>query len=75
VDGEIGRQDPETGTIVFDSSCDPFGVSPVSQQLYAMRPDGSGLRQLTAYRGMVEEPDGTVTVELPGPVAYSAPFR
>jgi hypothetical protein len=69
----IGRQDPKTGAIVFDSSCDPFGLAPRSQQLYAMRPDGSGFRQLTNYRGTTIAPDGTVTVELPGPIGYSAP--
>lgn len=67
-------QDRVTGAIVFDSSCDPLALRPVSQQLFAVRPDGTGFRQLTAYRGMVEEADGTVTVELPGPAAYSAPF-
>jgi hypothetical protein len=65
-------QDAVTGAIVFDTSCDPFGLAPVSQQVYAMRPDGSGFRQLTTYRGTTVSPDGTVTVELPGPIAYSA---
>jgi hypothetical protein len=36
-----------------------------------MRPDGSGLRQLTATRGLTVDPDGTVRVEMPGPVAYA----
>jgi hypothetical protein len=31
----------------------------------------AGLRQITSYRGIVTEPDGTVTVELPGPIQYS----
>ncbi|HXJ34137.1 MAG TPA: hypothetical protein VMS22_08855 [Candidatus Eisenbacteria bacterium] len=64
----LGGEDPRTGTVVFDSTCDEFGVSPVSDQLFAVRPDGSGFRQLTAYRGVVEQ-DGMVTVELPGPIA------
>jgi hypothetical protein len=35
-----------------------------------MRPDGSGLRQLTNARGMTTDPDGTVHVEVPTPFAY-----
>jgi hypothetical protein len=65
-------QDPVTRTIVFDSSCDPLGTNPYGGQLFAMRPDGSGLRQLTATRGFTTDADGAVTVELPGPFAYSA---
>ncbi|HXJ37593.1 MAG TPA: hypothetical protein VMS22_26495, partial [Candidatus Eisenbacteria bacterium] len=66
-------QDPRTGAIVFDSSCDPFGISAIGQQLFTIRPKGSGFRQITAYRGVTTDPDGTVDVELPGPTAYSAP--
>ena len=66
------RQDPVTGTIVFYSSCNPFGTNPYGGQLFAIRPDGSGLRQLTHARGFVTEPDGTVAVQLPGPYGYSA---
>lgn len=65
-------QDPTTATLVFYSSCDAFGTGFYGGQLYAMRPDGTGLRQLTATRGMITESDGSVSVELPGPVAYSA---
>jgi hypothetical protein len=66
--------DPITGTVLFSSSCDPVGRNPFGDQLFAMRPDGTGLRQLTEARGMTTDPDGTVHVELPGPVAYhSAP--
>jgi hypothetical protein len=60
-----------TGTVLFLSSCDPVGGNPFGDQLFAMRPDGTGLRQLTATRGMTTDPDGTVHVELPGPVVYS----
>jgi len=35
-----------------------------------MRPDGSGLRQLTHTRGLLIQPGGTVIGELPGPMAY-----
>jgi hypothetical protein len=66
--------EPITGTVLFGSSCDPFGRNPFGEQLFAMRPDGTDLRQLTNARGMTIDPDGTIHVELPGPVAYySAP--
>ncbi len=71
----LARQDPVNSTILIDSSCDPFGTNPNGNQLFAMRPDGSGLRQLTHTRGSVTEADGTVDVELPGPAAYSAPVN
>jgi hypothetical protein len=65
-------QDPVTRTIIFYSSCDPFGLNPNGGQLFAMRPNGRGLHQLTDTRGQVSTSDGSVTVELPGPFAYSA---
>ena len=67
------KQDPLTRTLLFDSSCDPLGLGAATQQLYAVRPNGTGLRQLTNYRGLTCE-DGAVSVELPGPIAYSAPY-
>jgi len=69
------NQDTVTGSIVFASTCNPFGTNPHGGQIFAMRPDGSGLRQLTDARGFAVAADGTVTVELPGPVAYSAVSR
>jgi hypothetical protein len=66
------RQDPMTRTVLFDSGCDPLGANPHGQQLFAMRPDGSDLRQLTRLRGIETNADGRLTVELPGPWAYSA---
>ena len=64
--------DVKTGTLVFDATCDPSGLRPVSGQVFAMRGDGSGLRQLTSYRGTQgTAADGTLTVELPGPIEYS----
>jgi hypothetical protein len=71
----LSVQDQVTGTIVFDSSCAAFDSSPVGQQVYAVRPDGSGLRRLTDYRGMTIDPDGAVNVELPGPIVYQAPLK
>jgi hypothetical protein len=62
--------DRVTGTVLFGSSCDPVGANPFGEQLFAMRLDGSGLRQLTATRGMTTDSDGTVRVEMVGPFAY-----
>jgi hypothetical protein len=65
-------QDPVTKTVIFNSNCDPFGNNPYGAQLFAMRPDGSQLRQLTSTRGRLIEDTGAVTLEVPGPAAYSA---
>jgi hypothetical protein len=37
-----------------------------------MRRDGSGLRQITAFRGVERFPDGAVQVEMAGSAAFSA---
>jgi len=72
---QVTTQDPVTRTVVFQSSCDPLGTTPNGgSQIFAMQPDGSRLRQLTDTRGVVWGTDGSLTVELPGPWAYSAPF-
>ncbi len=63
-------QDPRSRTLFFHSSCDPLGTNPNGGQIFAMQPDGSGLRQLTDSRGLVREADGTYSGELPGPWAY-----
>jgi hypothetical protein len=68
-------QDPRTGTVVFMSSCDPLGTNPYGAQIFAMRPDGSNLRDLTRTRGVVTHRDGSVATELPGPWDYSTSFR
>jgi hypothetical protein len=71
---QITTQDPVTQTVVFQSSCDPLGTNANGGgQIFAMRPDGSRLRQLTDTRGVVMGTDGSLTVELPGPFTYSAP--
>ena len=61
--------DRRTGAITFTSNCDPVGRNPSRDQVFGMRPDGSGLRQLTTARGTWTDPDGTVHVELPGSVS------
>jgi hypothetical protein len=65
--------DADAGTIVFTSTCDPLGTNPNGEQFFAMRLDGSGLRQLTSTRGITTGADGSIDVELPGPGADSAP--
>jgi hypothetical protein len=64
-------QDTVTQTIVFHSGCDPFGTKGVGE-IFAMRPDGTGLRQLTHGRGFVTEADGTIVADGPGPFVYQA---
>jgi len=59
------------GVIVFDSSCDPFTTGVYGSEIFAMRSDGTGIRQLTETRGMKIQADGTVTVEIVGPYIYS----
>ena len=68
------RQDEATRAVLFTSTCDVFGDNPYGEQLFAMNPDGTALRQLTHTRGFTEI-DGTVDVELPGPFASSAQPR
>jgi hypothetical protein len=63
-------QDADTQTLLTYASCDPFGTNSFGSQIFAVRPDGSGLRQLTSVRGVVAQTD-QVTVELPGPFAFS----
>jgi len=57
---------------LFDSAGDPFHTNVYGGQLFAMRPDGSGLRQLTDAPAAVANSDGSTTVELPGPFAHAA---
>jgi len=60
-----------TGTIIFDSSCDPFGINPAGDHVFAMRPDGSRLRTLTDTKGFVSSPD-SVTAELTAAWDYAS---
>jgi len=66
----LGTQDPRSRTLLVYSNCDPLGTNPNGGQIFAMQPDGTGLRQLTDSRGLVIESDGTVVDELPGKWAY-----
>src|SRR5262249_59807148 len=66
-----GGVDPATGTLLFYASCDPFGANPYGDQLFAIRADGTGLRQLTHARGFVTEPDGSTTSENIPPLGIS----
>jgi hypothetical protein len=69
--GTGGRQE---GTVVFTANCNPsFDTNPNGDQIFAVRPDGSGLRQLTSLRGVRDLADGSQLVELPGPASYTAP--
>lgn len=63
--------DPVTKAVGLWSNCGAPGQNPSGHQMFFMRPDGSGLRQVSQTRGRVVEPDGTLMVELPGPAGYS----
>jgi len=65
-----GSTDARDGSVIFDSTCNAFGDTPYGQQVYAIRPDGTGLRQLTHTRGFIRGPNRSGTTELPGPWAY-----
>ena len=60
---------------MFEAPCGGLRESAFADQIFAIRPDGSGLRQLTAARGCVVDTEDSVTVEMPGPFGYSAPSR
>jgi hypothetical protein len=69
----VAFQDPVTKAVVFDSTCDPLAANPAGgSQLFALRPDGSGFRQLTDAAAFTENPDGSIRAGLVGPFAYSA---
>jgi hypothetical protein len=64
-------QDPRSRSLVFYSDCDPLGfTNPNGGQIFAIRPDGSGLRQLTDAKGLVHEAQGVYSGDIPGPWAY-----
>lgn len=63
-------QDAINGTLVFSSGCDLSETHRSSSQIFSVRPDGSGLRQLTTLRGTFTDAEGFFHAELPGPAAY-----
>jgi hypothetical protein len=58
--------DPVTKAVGFVSSCDPLGRARNGEQFFAMRPDGTRLRQTTAFRGVEPLPGGGVQAEMAG---------
>ena len=67
----LAAQDPVTQSLVFRSTCDPpLGTNPNGQQVFAIRPDGTGLRQLTNFAGLVRQADGTLSGEGVGALAF-----
>jgi hypothetical protein len=62
--------DAATDSVLLYSSCNPLQTNPYGGQFFAMHFDGSGLRQLSAFKGWGTEADGrTVTAELAGTIA------
>jgi hypothetical protein len=69
--------DPSTDAVVFMSNCDLRGTGAWGEQVFAMWPDGTGVRQLThtgGCQGLCRlrpgAPDDT-SVELPGFLSYA----
>lgn len=58
------RQDPHSRTLPFCSTCDPLGLNSNGVQIFAIRPDGTDLRQVTDARGMGRDADGTYSALL-----------
>ena len=64
-------------TVIFESNCDLFDAQTFGENVFAMRPDGSGIRQVTHTAGCVGDcrPGaprvGFTDVELPGFLSYT----
>ena len=56
--------------VLFYFSCDPFGTNPYGSQVFGMRANGTGLRQLTNTHGYTQDASGAVAVALPFPFAW-----
>jgi hypothetical protein len=75
------KLDPVSGAVVFMSNCDLFGTGVSGEQIFAMWPDGTGVRQLThaaGCRGLCEftlTGKGDTRVELPGFLSYAPHSR
>jgi hypothetical protein len=65
----FGR-DLHSDALVLHSTCDPFGTNRYGSQVFVMRQDGTGLRQITETQGYSTDASGAVTVELPFPTAF-----
>lgn len=63
--------EPSTGTLVFYSTCDPFGTNPYGDQLFTISSNGTHLRQLTRARGLFTDAGGSVSAENIGPIGHS----
>ena len=67
--GNVQRMPAHTAAVSITSTNRPAENPSGYMQAFSIRPDGSGLRQLTgAYAALL--PDGTVRVESLGPFAY-----
>lgn len=67
----IVGQDAGTGSVVLYSNCDPLQQNQFGAQLFTMRPDGSGLRQLTQASGLIVHDNGEISTEIPAPFAFA----
>jgi hypothetical protein len=56
-------------SLVFHSDCNPLGANPDGSQVFAIDYDGSHLRQLNHTAGAMHHADGSLDLELPGPIA------
>jgi hypothetical protein len=70
-----GAGSPVSSGAGISSNCNPLGTNPFGHQLFSMRANGTGLRQLTDVRGMEVDPDGTVHVELIDPAIQVPRFQ
>jgi len=68
-------QDVEADAVVLNSTCIPGGGVLNGDQLFEMRSDGSGLRQITDTLGAHLDGPGPKIVELPGQMYYPEVFR
>ena len=70
-------RDRTSRTIVFETNCDLLGSGSFGENVFAMHPDGTGIRQVTHTAGCAGDckPSassvGFATVELPGFLSYT----
>lgn len=63
--------DATTRSLFLASTCNLVDQGTVGMEVFSLRPDGSGLRQLTRTAGVRRGTDGTLEVEMPGPYAVA----